>query len=439
MKALSVIISCYNQSTQVLTSINALSQQVKQQAIDAEFIICDDGSEPAQIHQLIASLQASNFPGTLISQKDKGFRLAASRNNGLRIASGKLIIFIDGDCIPEADFLAAHLRAHQQNAKTIGVGKRIYEPWDSLKHCEIALQAAIRKTQVESYDIQTRTASNHPWEAVLGRNFSVTDLSAKIYFDERLLGWGMEDLDFAIAAYKLGWLDTLFIPEAIVTQKDGGQSENPLMSGSLENYVHAVCNVLLLLEKYKQDAAIYKRLHFYLYQFTYSSKIEANRLHFSQERLDFFYQNSASLIPERLSELEAFQQQTKAQMQAVFEANRAFRPHPYLQNPLPLRRSIICQDIDLKSIDAYFIQINSHPVESEMICFSSQDPLSLFQSWTLKNLEAEPEVSPSNYLIIYHFDPLLSLEDRRRDALALCRSESWVASSDLFSLDQSKL
>lgn len=60
---------------------------------------------------------AKDFPCPILHawQEDKGFRLAESRNNALRMAHGDYIVFIDGDIIMERHFIADHERLAEKD------------------------------------------------------------------------------------------------------------------------------------------------------------------------------------------------------------------------------------------------------------------------------------------------------------------------------------
>ena len=103
----SLVITTYNSPDRlalVLDSVRDLAP------LPAEVIIADDGSTD-DTRELIESY-AKSFPCPLrhIWQEDKGFRLSASRNSGIRATTREYIIMIDGDMILDPHFIADHLR-----------------------------------------------------------------------------------------------------------------------------------------------------------------------------------------------------------------------------------------------------------------------------------------------------------------------------------------
>ncbi|UUZ51803.1 glycosyltransferase [Massilia sp. B-10] len=73
-----------------------------------EIIIADDGST-ANTRECIEALKARS-PVALqhVWQPDDGFRAAMARNRGTLAARGEYIVFLDGDCVPQRDFIAQH-------------------------------------------------------------------------------------------------------------------------------------------------------------------------------------------------------------------------------------------------------------------------------------------------------------------------------------------
>ena len=68
-----------------------------------EVIVVDDGSTEATPEQIRNA--AFNYPLTVIQQPHTG--ISAARNQGIRIAKGKILLFVDADCRLQTDCLAA--------------------------------------------------------------------------------------------------------------------------------------------------------------------------------------------------------------------------------------------------------------------------------------------------------------------------------------------
>lgn len=106
MKA-SVIISTYN-SPAWLEKV--LFGWFCQKRSDFELVIADDGSGPETAALLARLRPQSPVPIHHVWQPDDGFRKCRILNKAVLEASAPYLLFSDGDCIPRADFLDAHLR-----------------------------------------------------------------------------------------------------------------------------------------------------------------------------------------------------------------------------------------------------------------------------------------------------------------------------------------
>ena len=103
---ISVLLATYNWPEALSLCLQALKEQTNK---DFEIIICDDGSRD-ETKTLILDFQ-KNFPVPIkhLWQIDDGFRKTLILNQGIQAAQGEYLVFLDGDCIPQRDFIAQHL------------------------------------------------------------------------------------------------------------------------------------------------------------------------------------------------------------------------------------------------------------------------------------------------------------------------------------------
>ena len=102
---ISVVITTYNRSDALAAVLQGLSLQDDR---GFEVIIADDGSKTEHVH---AAHEAALRSGLTISHMwhpDVGFTASQVRNRGVSIASGDYIVLMDGDCVPEVDFIRRH-------------------------------------------------------------------------------------------------------------------------------------------------------------------------------------------------------------------------------------------------------------------------------------------------------------------------------------------
>jgi glycosyltransferase involved in cell wall biosynthesis len=100
----SIVIPTYNRLDMLLRVLDALGAQTD--ALEFETIVINDGSTDdtdvtmSRRHGIIFRTQPNSGPGR-------------ARNHGVSLASGKFVIFIGDDTVPEPRFLAEHARVHR--------------------------------------------------------------------------------------------------------------------------------------------------------------------------------------------------------------------------------------------------------------------------------------------------------------------------------------
>ncbi|MCL6591434.1 MAG: glycosyltransferase, partial [Firmicutes bacterium] len=105
----SVVIPTYNQKDLLKICLRSLFAQTASPDI-YELIVIDDGSTDGT-DAVVAGL-AKEAPCKFTCVKQENLGRSRTRNNGALRASGKYLIFLDGDMIVRASFVAAHLAAH---------------------------------------------------------------------------------------------------------------------------------------------------------------------------------------------------------------------------------------------------------------------------------------------------------------------------------------
>ena len=104
---ISVIVTTYNREDALDAALRALSRQSDQ---NFEIVVADDGSR-AETRATVESWRARlAVPVKHVRHEHRGFRGGAIRNRGIIASEGALCIFLDGDCLGGADFIAAHRR-----------------------------------------------------------------------------------------------------------------------------------------------------------------------------------------------------------------------------------------------------------------------------------------------------------------------------------------
>jgi len=116
----SVVIPTYNRLDMLVRVLDALEQQVD--APSFEVIVINDGSKDET-----ANVMAQRKGITFRSQENGG--PGRARNYGVTLATGKFVIFIGDDTVPEPRFLAEHARVHRATNDDPMVAALGYTGW----------------------------------------------------------------------------------------------------------------------------------------------------------------------------------------------------------------------------------------------------------------------------------------------------------------------
>jgi glycosyltransferase involved in cell wall biosynthesis len=116
-----ILITTYNITPIVAMTLAALRRQTYPAAL-IEVVIADDGSTDG-IESLVSDTSWP-WPIRLVRQQDEGFRLASIRNKGLLAARHDVIVNLDGDMLPMAGFVEAHLRWFHMSDFVVTIGSR---------------------------------------------------------------------------------------------------------------------------------------------------------------------------------------------------------------------------------------------------------------------------------------------------------------------------
>ncbi|MGL6024769.1 MAG: glycosyltransferase [Cetobacterium sp.] len=208
---ISMIVTVYNRLSYLKNMIVCLNSQKKK---PFELIIADDGSKES-VDEILKEFPNLEYKVKHAYQEDKGFRLAASRNNGARLAQGDYFVFMDQDIIFGEDLLEEiekqaqkstflKMRAIYVDEKTKEkIEKRLEEKQNYEKVLlEVDNEELIKNLKgykkdnlyVMLYKLGLRKRA----AKIVGLGFGVfkEDYYKINGFDENYEGWGYEDDDF---------------------------------------------------------------------------------------------------------------------------------------------------------------------------------------------------------------------------------------------------
>ena len=106
MKKVSIVIPTYNKLMRLRLALKSLEPQVDK---DVEVIVVFDGCDKEVIEDF-HKLTFSYKPIEIINEKNIG--RARARNEGIKAATGEIVIFLDDDRLVNPEYIKAHRRLH---------------------------------------------------------------------------------------------------------------------------------------------------------------------------------------------------------------------------------------------------------------------------------------------------------------------------------------
>lgn len=209
---ISILLATYNWPEALKLCLESLATQTDR---DFEIIIADDGSTE-DTRALIESIKVLHpITITHLWQEDQGFRKTQILNQAIAAARGDYLIFLDGDCIVQPDFVERHRALAQQGYLVTGsrvlLDERLtkqllsWPKWDFkifANHLlSYRLSGGINKywpLKIKLGNSSWRDYKKFVWRRIKGCNMACWKADAKAIngFDESMTGWGHEDADF---------------------------------------------------------------------------------------------------------------------------------------------------------------------------------------------------------------------------------------------------
>ena len=208
---ISVVVTTYEWPQALALVLRALAQQ---ESLPDEVIVADDGSG-AETQSVLRDI-ARDFPIALrhVWQEHRGFRVGEARNRAVAAARGDYIVFLDGDMLPQAHFVADHRAAAQPRCFTQGMralaGAQLTANLLSTQSLRVSAFAADLHARRHALRLPLARFWRRPRD--FGRKLPMScnqgfwrdDLLEVNGFDERMAGWGREDTELALRCYRAG-------------------------------------------------------------------------------------------------------------------------------------------------------------------------------------------------------------------------------------------
>jgi glycosyltransferase involved in cell wall biosynthesis len=216
---ISVIVTTYNREDALDAVLRALGRQTDK---NFEIVIADDGSREETIRVVESWRSRLTVDLKHVRHEHRGFRGGEIRNRGIRASAGEVCIFLDGDCLAAADFVAAHRQLKEPG--WFVTGNRILlsreltdavlakgltaETWNFTALLRERLRGGVNRLmpilRLPLGPLRKRQRDN--WQGAQTCNLAVArcDLDRIDGFDSAYIGWGLEDSDLVVRLLHAG-------------------------------------------------------------------------------------------------------------------------------------------------------------------------------------------------------------------------------------------
>ena len=209
---ISILLATYNWPQALKLCLESLATQTDK---NFEIIIGDDGSTESTKKVIDSFMDLYPIAIKHLWQEDHGFRKTKILNQAINAAHGDYLVFLDGDCIVQPDFVARHRELAQKGCMVTGsrvlLDKGLtqellsWPQWSFQKFSSgllgKRLSGGINKylpLKIKLGDGSWRDYKKFVWRRIKGCNMACWKADAKAIngFDETMTGWGHEDADF---------------------------------------------------------------------------------------------------------------------------------------------------------------------------------------------------------------------------------------------------
>lgn len=208
MATMTVVVPTYRRRDPVLRLLESLGRQLADEETGrgVDVVVVVDGSRDGTLE----AVRGLDYPVPLRVLYHENAGLAATRNHGLREATGEVVWFVDDDMVPTDGLVGRHREAHAAPGGRFLMGPCLHPPdgakvtgpiRDYAERWFGALAQAGEVTRAFDFSAANTSGPRQAWRDLGG-------------FEERLTGWGGEDYEIGLRILESG-MPIVFDPDAV--------------------------------------------------------------------------------------------------------------------------------------------------------------------------------------------------------------------------------
>jgi GT2 family glycosyltransferase len=232
LKPVSIIIPNFNGASILETNLPSVLAAARAYGGDVETVIVDDASSDQSI-----AVVTERFPQVKLVRHDVNRGFAETVHSGVHAAAHEVLVFLNSDVRPHADFLAPLVETLMTSRDVFSVSPLVYDPEGRLQNVSWNRYKMVRGTIKSTlWDLNTVRECQNSGRALKSLFASGGSIALKKEMFNSLNGFlplykpfYLEDTDLCTRAWMHGW-QTLFEPRSSVVHDH---------VGTIKRYFHA--------------------------------------------------------------------------------------------------------------------------------------------------------------------------------------------------------
>lgn len=224
LKPVSIIVPNFNGASILTDNLPSVMAAARAYGAEVEIIVVDDASSDQSV-----AMVTEKFPQVKLVRHDVNLGFAAAVQSGVNAAAHEILVFLNSDVQPHADFLAPLIETLMTSRDVFSVSPLVYDPAGHLQNVSWNRYKMVRGTIKSTlWDLTTVRECQNNGRQLKSLFASGGSIALKKAMFNRLDGFlplykpfYIEDMDLCTRAWLHGW-QTLFDPRSRVVHDHVG-------------------------------------------------------------------------------------------------------------------------------------------------------------------------------------------------------------------------